>query len=129
MSDAHPQTTWSCSIAVGTIALSWGLITSMAVAGAEGCSAGSADVTQVAPGVFVRPGTHALMTKANRGAIANTGFIIGDRAVAVIDTGGSFCDGLRLRRAIGARTKAPIKYIINTHVHPDHIFGNGAFLQ
>lgn len=93
---------------------------------AAGCLA-EAKITEIAPGAFVRKGATALPDPGNRGAIANIGFIIGRDSVAVIDTGGSFCDGVALREAIRARTALPIKTVINTHVHPDHIFGNAAF--
>jgi quinoprotein relay system zinc metallohydrolase 2 len=84
-------------------------------------------VTEVAPGMFVFQGAHEMFTPRNQGAIANIGFIIGGEAVAVIDTGGSTVQGERLKAAIRARTQLPIKYVINTHMHPDHVFGNPAF--
>jgi quinoprotein relay system zinc metallohydrolase 2 len=84
-------------------------------------------LAQVAPGIYVRPGAMQDATAANDDAIANVGFIVGRDAVAVIDPGGSAGDGARLRARIKATTGLPIRYLIYTHVHPDHVLGAVAF--
>lgn len=84
-------------------------------------------VQEIAPGVYVHQGVHEVPDARNRGEIANIGFIVGERCVAVIDSGGSPAQGEALRKTIEATTKTPICHVINTHVHPDHIYGNLAF--
>lgn len=83
---------------------------------------------QVAEGVYVHQGVHEDVSAENSGDIANIGFIVGDDCVAVIDTGGSPALGEALRAAVEQRTETPICYVINTHVHPDHVFGNRTFV-
>lgn len=84
-------------------------------------------VAEVAPGVYVHAGVHELPDTKNHGAIANIGFIVGERCVAVVDTGGNPEQGRSLKLAVRRITSKPVCYVINTHVHPDHIYGNTAF--
>ncbi len=84
-------------------------------------------VTQVRPGVFVHIGALEDWTPAHGGDVANLGFVVGSRCVAVVDSGGTPDVGQALRAAIERTTPLPVCYVINTHAHPDHVLGNLAF--
>ena len=88
-------------------------------------SCAPASVTSVAPGVYVRPGQHRVVFEAAN--VANAGFVVGEDCVAVVDTGGSEIEGQQLDCAIRQVTDRPVCFVINTHMHPDHILGNRAF--
>ena len=93
-------------------------------------TAGAAEplrLDEVAEGVHVYTGPHDDASLRNLGAIGNAGVVIGRDSVAVIDTGGSPEFGRRLRASVAALTGLPIGYVINTHAHPDHVFGSVAF--
>lgn len=80
-------------------------------------------------GIYVHRGEHLDIDEGYTGDICNISFVVGEKGVAVIDTGGSLKVGQQLRDAIKKVTDKPILYVINTHVHPDHIFGNAAFVE
>ena len=72
-------------------------------------------------------GKEEYFSKQNGGDIANSAFIITKNSVILIDTGSSVEYGQQLKKAMKKITNKPIKYIINTHHHPDHFLGNYAF--
>jgi quinoprotein relay system zinc metallohydrolase 2 len=82
----------------------------------------------IGDGIYVHHGKHLDIDTGYQGDICNMSVIVGTKGVAVIDTGGSLKVGIELRTEIAKITKLPILYVINTHVHPDHIFGNAAFI-
>ncbi|MCB1888937.1 MAG: quinoprotein relay system zinc metallohydrolase 2 [Rhodocyclaceae bacterium] len=101
---------WLAALAVGA----WGAQAPLSVA-------------EIATGVFVHRGAVAEVTRDNGGDIANLSFVVGERCVAVIDTGSTAAIGRALLAAIRQHTRLPVCYVINTHMHFDHVFGNVAF--
>lgn len=59
----------------------------------------------------------------------NTGFIIGDNAVLVVDTFISQPPARDLLAEIRKVTNLPVKYVVNTHYHLDHVAGNAIFTE
>ena len=89
----------------------------------------SFNIQEVADGVFVHYGLQEDTNSINKGDIANIGFIIGEKSIMVIDTGGTHKIGKNLYNEIKKISKLPISHVIITHSHPDHFFGTEAFLS
>lgn len=81
--------------------------------------------TQIAPGIyaFIAPdGVTPIVS-------GNSTVIIGDSAVAVVDAG-QFPSVARAQiAAIRTLTSKPVRYVINSHWHPDHWVGNAEYAK
>lgn len=84
-------------------------------------------VEEIADGLYVHLGVPVTFEDPKHDDIANIGFIIGDKCIAVIDTGGSVNIAKQLKQSIKNVSNKPICYVINTHVHFDHVLGNIVF--
>ncbi|MFH1215181.1 MAG: MBL fold metallo-hydrolase [Pseudomonadota bacterium] len=60
---------------------------------------------------------------------ANAGIIIGEKGIVVIDTLISAREAQRFIQDIRKISDKPIKYVVNTHYHLDHSFGNAEFAK
>ncbi|MBA3623361.1 MAG: MBL fold metallo-hydrolase [Methylibium sp.] len=82
---------------------------------------------RVAPDVWFVQGEAALGTAGNRNFISNAGFVVTDDGVVVIDALGSPTLANELIAEIRRVTAQPIRHVIVTHYHADHIYGLQAF--
>jgi cyclase len=57
-------------------------------------------------------------------ASANSTFLISEQGILVIDTGLNAQEGRKLLDEIRKVSQAPVRWIVNTHYHPDHRGGN-----
>jgi cyclase len=78
---------------------------------------GSASVQQIGPGLY------AYISEND--ASANSTFLVSDQGILVVDTGLNAQEGRKLLDEVRKISPAPVRWIVNTHYHPDHRGGNG----
>ena len=65
--------------------------------------------------------------KKNKGFRMNMGFVVGSKAVAVIDSGYTPAMAHEMLQYIKSVTNVPVRYVINTNSQPHRFFGNTVF--
>jgi len=98
-----------------------------APAGAADPNTKAVRAVSVAPKVWFVQGEAAMGSSANRNFISNAGFVVTDDGVVVVDALGSPALAEELIAEIRRVTPKPIRYVIVTHYHADHIYGLQAF--
>jgi len=84
---------------------------------------------KVTDSTYVLHGLRGLPNKINRGMIANLGFIVTEKGVVTIDSGGTAEQAKLLLSEIKKVTDAPVVAVLNSHVHGDHWLGNHTILE
>lgn len=85
------------------------------------------ELTEIAAGIYVHIGQIAEPNPENMGDLANLGVIVGRDSVAVVDSGSTRKVGESLWRAVRQVTELPVRHLILTHMHPDHVLGASVF--
>lgn len=112
------------------LAMLWlGLALVTGVAWAQAPAARPVEPVEVAPGVWMVQGASALGTPANRNFISNAGFVVTNDGVVVIDGLGSPALADELLAAIARITPRPVRHVIVTHYHADHVYGLQSFKE
>lgn len=81
------------------------------------------DFVEVTDGVYVATQTNPVASPVN----GNSVVVIGATGVAVVDAGLSPGYAADLIAHIAQLTDLPVRYVVTTHWHDDHVFGNQAF--
>nr|WP_316639647.1 MBL fold metallo-hydrolase [uncultured Roseateles sp.] len=82
---------------------------------------------QVAPQTWLVQGESALGSAANRNFISNAAFVVTDEGVLVVDALGSPALAQALLDEIRRITPQPVRHVVVTHYHADHIYGLQVF--
>jgi len=98
-------------------------LTLLGVMGSSASQAQALRAVQVAPQTWMVQGESALGSTANRNFISNAAFVVTPEGVLVVDALGSPALAQELIQEIRKITAVPIKYVVLTHYHADHIYG------
>ncbi len=79
------------------------------------------------PGVFVARAHNAEAMRANAGAVVPSLVHVTRAGVLVVDPGPQAAWGRALLGAIRALTAQPVRWVVNTHAHPENVLANAAF--
>ncbi len=97
------------------------------LAGAGALAAQPLQAQRVSDTTWFVQGEAALGSAANRNFISNAGFVVTPQGVVVVDALGAPALAEELIAAIRQVTPLPIRYVIVTHYHADHVYGLQAF--
>lgn len=97
----------------------WGVVALLVAAGSA--SAQSFDIVKVADGVYAAIG--------KPGVLANGAFVVTDDEVLVVDTHYRPSWARDLIAEIKKITDKPVRFVVNTHWHNDHVQGNEAYVN
>lgn len=103
------------------------LFTLPALAASENAATVKVTPIKVGKHSYYVQGLPGAATAANQGYMSNAGFVITPAGVVVFDALGSPPLGEALIAQIRKLTRAPIKRVIVSHYHADHVYGLQAF--
>lgn len=85
----------------------------------------SFELQQIADGVYVA------VRKEHPGLMfnANSVFVVTDEDVVVVDTNITPSSAAELLAALRKVTSKPVRFVVNTHFHDDHVMGNQVFAE
>jgi cyclase len=93
------------------------------IAGGFGSAKETIDLSKIAEGVY------AQYVNPDGNAVSNSGVVVLEHGVLVFDTHFTPEAGQALLAGIKTLTSKPVRYVVNSHFHPDHTHGNQALIN